>query len=117
MKSSVTQPVQQKQRYSHIHLRSDRKSGPNFLISQPGDVDVEYRLRQADLLCMSEGIYLKVTKELKHEILERLAESMYCYTAYPTAAQFESVAAALINKHPCLQERGSTIRCCGWKIV
>lgn len=64
---------------------------------------------------MSEGTYLKVSKELKHEILERLAESMYSYTAYPTAAQFESVAAALINKHPCLQERGSTTRCCGWK--
>jgi len=78
-------------------------------------VDVEYRLRQADLLYMSEGTYLKVSKELKHEILERLAESMYSYTAYPNNAQFESVAAALINKHPCLQERGSTTRCCGWK--
>jgi len=54
---------------------------------------------------MSEGTYLKVSKELKHEILERLAESMYSYTAYPNNAQFESVAAALINKHPCLQER------------
>lgn len=47
---------------------------------------------QADLLFMSEGTYLKVSKEVKHEILERLAESMYSYTAYPTAAQFQSVS-------------------------
>ena len=78
-------------------------------------VDVAYRLRQADLLFFRDGTHLKVTKELKHEILERLAESIYTFTAYPNNAQFENVAAALINKHPCLQERGSTSRCSGWK--
>ncbi|XP_060929384.1 uncharacterized protein LOC133003615 isoform X2 [Limanda limanda] len=82
---------------------------PNF------SVDVAYRLRQADLLFFRDGTPLKVSKELKHEILERLAESIYTYTAYPDNAQFENVAAALINKHPCLQERGSTSRCGGWK--
>ncbi|MEQ2247155.1 hypothetical protein ILYODFUR_006314 [Ilyodon furcidens] len=40
---------------------------------------------------------------------------MYSYTAYPNNAQFESVAQALITKHPCLQERCSTSRCSGWK--
>ena len=88
---------------------------PEFFDIPTFSVDVQYRLRQADLLFMSEGTHLKVSKELKHEILERLAESMYSYTAYPSSAQFESVAAALISKHPCLQERGSTTRCCGWK--
>ncbi|XP_077953726.1 uncharacterized protein LOC120808990 isoform X2 [Gasterosteus aculeatus] len=98
------------------HSSQERqKQWPEFFDIPTFSVDVEYRLRQADLLFMSEGTYLKVSKELKHEILERLAERMYSYTAYPTAAQFESVAAALINKHPCLQERGSTTRCCGWK--
>lgn len=82
---------------------------PNF------SVDVEYRLRQANLLYFRDGTHLKVTKDLKHEILERLAESMYGFTPYPNNAQFESVAAALINKHPCLQEKGSTSRCTGWK--
>ncbi|XP_051975368.1 sterile alpha motif domain-containing protein 3-like [Xyrauchen texanus] len=98
------------------HSSQERqKQWPEFYDIPTFSVDVEYRLRQADLLFMSEGTYLKVSKELKHEILERLAESMYSYTAYPTATQFESVAAALINKHPCLQEQGSTTRCCGWK--
>ncbi|XP_051795138.1 sterile alpha motif domain-containing protein 3 isoform X1 [Acanthochromis polyacanthus] len=98
------------------HSSQERqKQWPEFFDIPTFSVDVEYRLRQADLLFMSDGTYLKVSKELKHEILERLAESMYSYTAYPTAAQFESVAVALISKHPCLQERGSTTRCCGWK--
>uniref|UniRef100_A0AAZ1WZ95 Uncharacterized protein n=1 Tax=Oreochromis aureus TaxID=47969 RepID=A0AAZ1WZ95_OREAU len=98
------------------HSPQDRREPwPEFFDIPTFSVDVEYRLRQADLLFMSEGTHLKVSKELKHEILERLAESMYSYTAYPTAAQFESVATALINKHPCLQERGSVTRCCGWK--
>uniref|UniRef100_A0AAR2INB8 PB1 domain-containing protein n=1 Tax=Pygocentrus nattereri TaxID=42514 RepID=A0AAR2INB8_PYGNA len=77
--------------------------------------DVEYRLRQADLLYLRDGTHLKVSKVLKHKILERLAESMYSYTAYQNNAQFESAATALISKHPCLQERGSTSRCRGWK--
>ncbi|XDV31329.1 hypothetical protein PO909_034038 [Leuciscus waleckii] len=78
-------------------------------------VDVEYRLRQANLLYPRDGTHLKVRKDLKHEVLERLAESMYGFTAYPNNAQFESVALALIGKHPCLQEKGSTSRCSGWK--
>uniref|UniRef100_A0A3B4X9P7 PB1 domain-containing protein n=1 Tax=Seriola lalandi dorsalis TaxID=1841481 RepID=A0A3B4X9P7_SERLL len=95
--------------------QEQKEKWPEFFDIPTFSVDVQYRLRQADLLFMSEGTHLKVSKELKHEILERLAESMYSYTAYPSPAQFKSVAAALISKHPCLQEQGSTTRCCGWK--
>lgn len=92
-----------------------QKQWPEFFDIPNFSVDVAYRLRQADMLFLCDGTHLKVSKELKHEILERLAESMYSYTAYPNNAQFESVAQALISKHPCLQERGSTSRCSGWK--
>lgn len=75
------------------HSSQERqKQWPEFFDIPTFSVDVEYRLMQADLLFMSEGTYLKVSKEVKHEILERLAESMYSYTAYPTAAQFQSVS-------------------------
>ncbi len=57
---------------------------PNFSVS------VTYRLWQADLLFLPDGTHLKVSKELKHEILERPAENMYRYTAYPNNVQFES---------------------------
>lgn len=71
-----------------------QKQWPEFFDIPNFSVVVAYRLRQADLLFLHDGTHLKVSKELKHEILERLAESMYSYTAYPNNAQFESVARA-----------------------
>ncbi|KAL7880307.1 hypothetical protein SRHO_G00025610 [Serrasalmus rhombeus] len=78
-------------------------------------VDVEYRLRQGNLAHLKDGALLKITKELKHEILERLAERMYTFRAYPDNAEYDEVAAALVKKHPCLSERGSRNGWSGWK--
>uniref|UniRef100_A0A3B4V1I8 Sterile alpha motif domain containing 3 n=1 Tax=Seriola dumerili TaxID=41447 RepID=A0A3B4V1I8_SERDU len=78
-------------------------------------VDVNFRLRQGDLACMQEGIRMDVSRDMKHVILERLAEAMYKYTAYPTEEHCQEVAAALIAKHPCLKEAGSRTGYCGWK--
>ena len=73
-------------------------------------VDVEYRLRQANLLYLRDATPLQVTKELKHEILQKLAETMYVFKAYPGKENYEAVAKALVQTHPCLKEKGS----CGW---
>ena len=58
-------------------------------------VNVEYRLRQGNLLYLRDTTHLKVTK--KHNILEKLAEAMYAFKAYPTKEDFESVAIALVQ--------------------
>uniref|UniRef100_A0A3Q3G929 PB1 domain-containing protein n=1 Tax=Kryptolebias marmoratus TaxID=37003 RepID=A0A3Q3G929_KRYMA len=50
-----------------------------------------------------------------HDILQKLAEEMYKYMAYPQDKHFLIVAEALISKHPCLKEPGSTRACNGWK--
>uniref|UniRef100_A0A3B4V3G2 PB1 domain-containing protein n=1 Tax=Seriola dumerili TaxID=41447 RepID=A0A3B4V3G2_SERDU len=78
-------------------------------------VDVNFRLRQGDLAYMQEGTRMDVSRDMKHVILERLAEAMYKYTAYPTEEYCQEVAAALIAKHPCLKEAGSPTGYCGWK--
>nr|XP_054598849.1 sterile alpha motif domain-containing protein 3-like [Nothobranchius furzeri] len=78
-------------------------------------VDVEYRLRQANLLHLRDGTHLNPSKELKHDILERLAETIYAMKAYPTNAEFEAVASALVRVHPCLKEQGSMSGWSGWK--
>uniref|UniRef100_A0AAR2M274 PB1 domain-containing protein n=1 Tax=Pygocentrus nattereri TaxID=42514 RepID=A0AAR2M274_PYGNA len=78
-------------------------------------VDVEYRCRQGKLAHLKDGALLKITKELKHEILERLAERMYTFRAYPDNAEYDEVAAALVKKHPCLSERGSRNGWSGWQ--
>ncbi|XP_015253622.1 PREDICTED: uncharacterized protein LOC107099862 [Cyprinodon variegatus] len=78
-------------------------------------VDVEYRLRQANLLHFRDGTHLIPSKELKHDILERLAETIYALKAYPTNSEFEAVATALVRVHPCLKEQGSASGWSGWK--
>lgn len=79
-------------------------------------VDINYRLRQGDLAYMKDETYrLNVSRDMKHGILERLAEKMYKYTAYATGDQCKQVAAALIAKHPCLREAGSPTGYCAWK--
>ncbi|XP_051780897.1 uncharacterized protein LOC127527169 [Erpetoichthys calabaricus] len=49
------------------------------------------------------------------DILEKLAEKMYMYKAYPTDDDFSDVAEALTRKHPCLRELGSFNESYGWK--
>ncbi|XP_013885942.1 sterile alpha motif domain-containing protein 3 [Austrofundulus limnaeus] len=78
-------------------------------------VDVEFRLRQGNLLYFKDGVCLKVTKELKHAILEKLAETMYSFKPYPAKEEFESVAKALVQAHPCLKEQGSSSGWDAWK--
>ncbi|XP_033505024.2 uncharacterized protein LOC117271049 isoform X2 [Epinephelus lanceolatus] len=82
---------------------------PNF------SVDVEFRLRQANLAYMRDKTHWNVPKDIKHGILEKLAETIYKFDTYPTVERLQSVALALISKHPCLREPGSPDGCSGWK--
>lgn len=82
---------------------------PNF------SVNTEYRLRQGNLIYMKDGTRMSVSRDMKHDILQKLAEEMYKFSAYPQDEHFTTVAAALITKHPCLAEPGSTTGCYGWK--
>lgn len=64
---------------------------------------------------MRDGTYLTVKKEMKHGILEKLAEAMYSFKAYPTTEEIEAVSKALVGEHPCLKEPGSSSGYNGWK--
>ncbi len=55
------------------------------------------------------------TAGIKKDILEKLAEKIYGYKAYPSNVEIEAVAKALIEKHPCLKEPGSLTGFYGWK--
>lgn len=48
------------------------------------------------------------------DILGKLAEAIYEYTAYPSSLQIGEVAEALTQKHPCLKEPGSFNGSYGW---
>lgn len=91
-----------------------RMPWPDIFLTPKFSVDVEFRLRQANLIYLKDGTHLKVTKELKHDILQKLAETIYSCKAYPTTEDLRAVAKALVNTHPCLQEPGSPSGYCGW---
>ncbi|XP_035245407.1 uncharacterized protein LOC118211929 isoform X2 [Anguilla anguilla] len=52
---------------------------------------------------------------IKIDVLEKLAETIYQYVAYPSSAQVCAVAQALVSKHPCLKEPGSITGYYGWQ--
>ncbi|KAL0152285.1 hypothetical protein M9458_052008, partial [Cirrhinus mrigala] len=78
--------------------------------------DVELRLRHGNEVFRKDGTLLSIPRDMKIEILEKLAETIYSYKAYPGNEEIESVAAALIQKHPCLKEPSSTSGWYGWKM-
>ncbi len=61
------------------------------------------------------GTVLSLTPKIRSDILEGLAEEIIKYTAYPRDDQFEKVAEALIQTHPCLREKGTPTGYSGWK--
>ena len=57
----------------------------------------------------------KLTRDLKHHILDKLASIVYGFKAYPSDKEIEMVAEALVAKHPCLKKAGSETGWNGWK--
>lgn len=53
---------------------------------------------------------------MKIEILDKIAQAVFEVKAYPDQDQIESVASALIGRHPCLREPGSETGYDGWKM-
>ncbi|KAK0136717.1 Sterile alpha motif domain-containing protein 3 [Merluccius polli] len=92
-----------------------RKQWPQVFALPNFSVDVEYRLRQADLSFMKDRIPITPSRDMKHDILEKLAETMYSFKAYPNDDDFSSVAKSLISKHPSLTEPGPQPGWYGWK--
>ncbi|XP_037643954.1 uncharacterized protein LOC119498908 [Sebastes umbrosus] len=76
--------------------------------------NTEMALRQGNEKFLKDGTLL-TSPSVKSDILERLAEAMFSYTAYPNDPQRAAVAQALIEKHPCLREPGSYNGCYGWQ--
>ncbi|CAM4597623.1 unnamed protein product [Leuciscus chuanchicus] len=82
--------------------------------------DVELRLKHGNDAYHKDGSLLSdvskdVPKELKSDILDKLAEDMYAFKTHPTSAECGLVAKSLIDKYPCLMERGSSCGWYGWK--
>lgn len=88
-----------------VLLSSERALWPSEIEIPRFLVATEAVLRNANEQFLKNGIVLN--PQVKSEIMERLADYMYSYTAYPTGLQVGQVADALVQKHPCQTEPGS----------
>ncbi|KAK2825411.1 hypothetical protein Q7C36_019338 [Tachysurus vachellii] len=77
--------------------------------------DAELKLEQGNAAFKTQGIFRSPDPKLKSSILDGLAEEMVKYKVYPTDSEYDQVAAALIEKHPCLKDRCSVTGYSGWK--
>lgn len=89
---------------------------PNAFLVPSFSYEAELQLEKANADCSVNGTYLSPSPKLKSLILERLAEEIIKFKAYPTDKDLTDVAEALVKKHPCLREQGSFNGCYGWKI-
>ncbi|XP_067364136.1 sterile alpha motif domain-containing protein 3-like [Channa argus] len=78
--------------------------------------DAALELERANAEYKKSGTFLSPSPKLKSHILERLAEEIIKFKAYPTDNDLNDVAEALVKTHPCLREQGSFNGCYGWKI-
>lgn len=77
-------------------------------------VETEMILERANEVYRKEGTLL-TTPNIKSDILEKLAQSIYTYTPYPSLQNRLSVAEALIKAHPCVKDPGSSSGVIGWQ--
>lgn len=70
--------------------------------------DVEVQLQRGNGIFRETGTSLKIPPGLKSDILDKLADEIFQYTAYPQNHQIDDVAGALIKKFPCLRDLSAT---------
>lgn len=88
---------------------------PKVFPIPPFSYDTECQLQRGNAEYTKSQSRLTLGSKMLSDILERLAEKVYTYKAYPTDADFSDVAEALTRKHPCLREPGSFNESYGWK--
>ncbi|XP_072571851.1 uncharacterized protein [Paramormyrops kingsleyae] len=77
--------------------------------------DAQLQLERANTAFGKNGALFNPDVKLKSTILDSLAQKIIEYKVYPSDADFENVAEALVSKHPCLREPGSVSGHSGWK--
>lgn len=98
------------------HPLSKRSRWPDVFDLPTFLYDVEFVLGESNSEYFTEGKHLKLNRDQKHNILERMIDTIYSFKAYPSDNEFAQAAEALVNKHPCLKENGSRTSHDGWKV-
>uniref|UniRef100_A0A672HPN0 Uncharacterized protein n=1 Tax=Salarias fasciatus TaxID=181472 RepID=A0A672HPN0_SALFA len=67
---------------------------------------LELKLKNGGAAYSESNALMSYTREMKSEILAKLAEVIYAYESYPVLEDLEKVAKALVEKHPCIGNAG-----------
>lgn len=78
--------------------------------------ETEGQLEKGNAEYTKDQTRLTPTSKMLSDILERLAEKIFSYKAYPSDADLSDVAEALTRKHPCLTPSDSFNESYGWKL-
>ncbi|KAJ0037217.1 hypothetical protein NL108_018637, partial [Boleophthalmus pectinirostris] len=100
----------------HVPLHQRQKHWPSTFIVPVFPMDVEYVLEEGNKVFRDSGKTLKLTRNQKSNILDKMAETIFSYKAYPNDREVGKAAEALVTAHPCLTEPGSETAWYGWKI-
>uniref|UniRef100_A0A1A8V2N0 Uncharacterized protein n=1 Tax=Nothobranchius furzeri TaxID=105023 RepID=A0A1A8V2N0_NOTFU len=73
--------------------------------------DVELQLKKGNEAFHHDGTLLDISKNMKSDLLDKLAEAIYFHNPYPTWEDYDLVA----QQHPCLKEPGSVHGWYCWK--
>lgn len=76
--------------------------------------DVEWKLRNINEAFKITGKGLSLTRDVKMEILDKVAQEMFALKAYPDKSEIESVASELVWQIPMPQGAGSGTGYEGW---
>ncbi|KAK0147511.1 hypothetical protein N1851_013018 [Merluccius polli] len=87
-------------------MSSSPSQWPKLFPNPPFSYDTECQLQRGNAEYTRSQSRLTLCSKTLSDILERLAEKVYTYKAYPTDADFSDVADALTRMHPCLREHG-----------
>lgn len=93
-----------------------KTSWPSLFIVPRFSYCAEVQLEAANAEFRAHGTLLNPPPKLRMDILEGMAEEIFKYTAYPNDSQIEEAAEVLVQKHPCLRQRGSHAGYEGWKL-
>lgn len=77
--------------------------------------EVKHILREGNSAFEKTGKVLQLTRDQKHDVLDKVAAAIYNFKAYPSDKELSKAAEALVTKHPCLKELGSETGWFGWK--
>lgn len=99
----------------HVPPTQRQKHWPSTFVVPVFSFEVEHVLEEGNRVYRNSGKTLKLKKSQLHNVLDKMAETIFSFKPYPNDQEMATAAEALVDTHPCLSERGGRTAWFGWK--